>query len=45
VQDATKAKIWLNKIIEKITPGNAKPTQSALNIAFTYHGLANLGLK
>jgi hypothetical protein len=45
VQDAAKAKIWLNKIIEKITPGDAKPTQSALNIAFTYQGLAKIGSK
>lgn len=44
VQNASKAKIWLNKITEKITPGDAKPTESALNIAFTYQGLAHMGL-
>jgi len=44
IQDASKAKIWLKRISEKITPGDAKPTVSAINIAFTYQGLEHLGL-
>ncbi|MCW3124252.1 MAG: peroxidase [Flavipsychrobacter sp.] len=44
VTDAPVFKKWLQQHINEVTPGNVKPTDTAMNIAFTFAGLRALGL-
>ena len=45
IEDAKRAKIWLDEIVSKISDGDHSPEMASLNIAFTFHGLKALGLK
>lgn len=44
ITDGERFKNWLQQHIHDITPGNVKPMQTAMNIAFTFAGLKKLGL-
>ncbi len=44
VEDPAAARQWLKGIASEITPATKKDTPLALNISFTYAGLAKLGL-
>jgi Dyp-type peroxidase family len=45
VKDMVKARLWLTQHIGEITTSETKKTESSTNLAFTYTGLKNLGLK
>jgi len=44
IDDAVKARAWLGGLAGQITPGPAKPADTALNLAVTASGLSKLGL-
>jgi Dyp-type peroxidase family len=44
VEDAAAARTWLSKIAGTVTPGDVKPSDTALHVAFTAEGLRALGL-
>jgi Dyp-type peroxidase family len=44
VDDAARARAWLGQLQGQVTPGSARPDDTALNIALTARGLAQLGL-
>ena len=44
VQDGAGGRQWLSQIQKDITPGDHRPAQSAMQIAFTFEGLKALGL-
>jgi Dyp-type peroxidase family len=44
VRDRQRARVWLEKLLPRITSGQVSPDDSALQIAFTHPGLAALGL-
>ena len=44
IDDAVRAKPWLANLATQVTPGPAKPTDTALNVAVTVSGLRKLGL-
>jgi Dyp-type peroxidase family len=44
VEDAARARRWLRGLSQQITTGADRPSELCLNIAFTAHGLAALGL-
>src|SRR5258707_1125257 len=44
IDDAALARTWLGSLVAQVTPGPAKPTDSALNVAFTVSALRKLGL-
>ncbi|GAC1401956.1 MAG: peroxidase [Ktedonobacteraceae bacterium] len=39
------AKLWLSTFADKITTGQVRPEENALNVAFTYSGIKKLGLE
>lgn len=41
ITDVVKARQWLRIISEEITDGISKPTQKAVQVAFTYAGIKN----
>lgn len=43
-QNATKARKFLAAHVSAVTPGNLDPAETALNMAFTFHGLRMLGV-
>ena len=44
IDDAVRARPWLADLATQVTPGPAKPTDNALNVAVTVSGLRKLGL-
>lgn len=44
IQDAAAARRWLGSLTEQIQTGSERPSETSLNIAFTYSGLVALGL-
>jgi Dyp-type peroxidase family len=44
ITDAVKAREWLNVLSKEITGGTTKPSERAVHLAFTYPGLARLGM-
>jgi Dyp-type peroxidase family len=44
IDDPAATRPWLAKVTPQVTPAPARPTDSALNIAFTASGLTRLGL-
>jgi Dyp-type peroxidase family len=42
--DAPAGRAWLREIAAVVTPGSARPERRSVNVAFTYGGLAHLGL-
>ncbi len=44
VDDPTKARAWLGKLVDQVTSGADRPDDTALNVALTARGLARLGL-
>lgn len=44
IKEQETARHWLKKIIPQVTTGTQKPTDNAMNIAFTLEGLKTLGL-
>lgn len=44
IQDATEAHDWISTLSDKITPASIRPSETALQIAFTVEGLRKLGL-
>ncbi|GAL84833.1 hypothetical protein MYP_2061 [Sporocytophaga myxococcoides] len=44
ITDVAKARQWLGVISEEITDGISKPTQRAVQVAFTYTGIKKLGM-
>jgi len=45
VTDAVKARAWLSGMIAKVTVSENKKSDLSINLAFTFSGLKNLGLK
>lgn len=45
VTDAAKARAWLSGIVAKVTVSENKKSDLSTNLAFTFSGLKNLGLK
>jgi len=44
ITDPVKARQWLRIISEEITDGISKPSQRAMQVAFTYDGIKKLGM-
>jgi Dyp-type peroxidase family len=44
IRDAKAARVWLGHLAARVTPADEKPSEQALNIAFTCGGLRALGL-
>jgi Dyp-type peroxidase family len=44
IEDADGARRWLGWLVESITRASERPRDHSLNVAFTAHGLAKLGL-
>jgi Dyp-type peroxidase family len=44
IDDASAARAWLAKLADQVTPGTARPADTALNVAITANGLTKLGL-
>ncbi len=45
VTDAAAARRWLGNLASEVTTSEGKQNTSCLNVAFTHHGLAQLGLE
>src|SRR5206468_897144 len=44
IDDATPARAWLRDVVADVTPASTRPTDTALNLAFTSSGIGKLGL-
>ncbi len=44
IADAGKARAWLGRLVDQVTPAPARPPDTALNVAVTASGLERLGL-
>jgi Dyp-type peroxidase family len=44
IADASAARAWLGATVEAVTPGDSRPEDASLNLAFTAPGLRKLGL-
>lgn len=44
IDDGGRARAWLRAVLDEVTVGDARPTGTAVNVAFTAAGLARLGL-
>ncbi|MFT7185791.1 MAG: Dyp-type peroxidase family [Pseudohongiellaceae bacterium] len=45
IQDSHKSLPWLRDLAGQVTYADIRPNECAFNLAFTYHGLAKLGLE
>jgi Dyp-type peroxidase family len=44
IVEPNAAKAWLRALVNTVTPGDARPDETSLNVAFTASGLQKLGL-
>src|SRR6266567_2349201 len=44
VDDAAAARGWLQEVVSQVTPAPAHPSNTAINVAFTFSGIQKLGL-